>query len=50
MQKPVKTNSKTEKTATSPEKMAKMGNDGNTKGTTLPNNGRPANTKGGASY
>jgi len=45
-----KTNTETTKTASSPDKMAKMGNDGNTKGTTLPNNGRPTNTKGGKSY
>jgi hypothetical protein len=40
----VKTNPSTKKTASSPAAMAKWGNDGNTKGTRLPNNGAP---KGG---
>lgn len=40
-----KTSPKTEKTATSSDKMAMMGNDGNTKATTLPNYGKPTNTK-----
>ena len=48
--KPNKTNPSTLKTASSPEKMAKMGNDGNTKGNSLPNNGRPSNTKKSGSY
>lgn len=36
---PVKTNSKTERTASSPDKMAKFGNAGNTQGTKLPKGG-----------
>lgn len=44
--KTVKTASTTIKTASSPDKMAKFGNAGNTKGTRLPNGGCPRRGKG----